>query len=100
MSEAELAALYDDAMAGGCPVVCTAVPALLEDYVGDDVDAFPRHRCDLAVDRVRGYLDDPRRRAERSALLRERGRRLDWTRLRPTYRAAYDSVTLTRLRHP
>lgn len=113
MDEAELAARYDaaatlllavedatscnallEAMAAGCPVVCTDVPALVDDYLGDRSDAFPRGGWAIAVARLRHYVEEPQHRARRSWQLRQRAQLFDWGRLRQAYTAAYEAALL------
>lgn len=107
--EAELAALYDksaalllpvldatasnallEAMAAGCPVICPRLPSLVEEYLGDDVDAYEPGRYDQAADLATTYAGEPERRAARSPVLLQRAERFDWLRLRPMLRSAYE----------
>jgi glycosyltransferase involved in cell wall biosynthesis len=113
LAEAELAALYDgaaalllplldgtasnavlEAMAAGCPVVCTAVPGLVDEYIGDREDAFAPGDDEAAVARLLRYVADPAARAVRGCVLRERAGKFDWARLAPRYRRAYTESAL------
>lgn len=109
--EAELAALYDgaaavflpfleatasnallEAMAAGCPVVCPRLPSLLDEYLGDDRDAFDPDQPGDAVARLLCYARDPVARAARSRELIGRAAEFDWARLKPRYVAAYEAA--------
>ena len=113
LSEPELAAAYDEsaallmpvlaatasnalleAMAAGCPVVCSAAPSLVDEYIGDRVDAFEED--DGAVDHLLRYVADPMARAARSERLRARAQRFDWRVLASQYAAAYAELAGTR----
>lgn len=117
ISEVELASLYDhsaalllpvldatasnallEAMAAGCPVICPRLPSLVEEYLGDDTDAYEPGRYGQAADLALAYVADPGRRAVRSQALLTRAERFDWARLRPLLLSAYDSIW-TRLHH-
>lgn len=78
-----------EAMAAGCPIVCPAMPSLVHEYLGDDLDTFPPGRHDLAVARLQHYVHDPAARAARSRTLAQRSERFDWAALAPRYHAAY-----------
>lgn len=111
VSEADLAASYDnsaalvlpvldatasnallEAMAAGCPVICPRLPSLVNEYLGDDTDAYQPGRYDQAVARTLTYIHHPERRAERSHTLMARAGTLDWARLRPRLAAAYEQI--------
>ena len=108
LSEPELAAAYDEsaallmpvldatasnavleAMSAGCPVVCSAVPSLVDEYIGDRVDAFDEDDLQTAVDHLLRYVGDPASRDARSVRLRARAQRFDWRSLASQYAAAY-----------
>jgi glycosyltransferase involved in cell wall biosynthesis len=80
-----------EAMAAGCPVVCPWLPSLVEEYIGDDVDAYPAGAYETAAVRALTYAHDPDRRAARSQALIRRAGRFDWARLRPRLIEAYRS---------
>lgn len=120
LSESDLAQLYErsaavflpffeatasnallEAMSAGCPVVCTRMPAPVDEYLGDAVDAFEREEVDVAVRRLLRYVRDPRHRTARARLLQRRADRFDWSTLKPRYIAAYDEImTQARERTP
>jgi glycosyltransferase involved in cell wall biosynthesis len=81
-----------EAIAVGCPVVSPRIRPLVEEYLGDDTDAFAPHDDHRAVALLRGYVVDPGRRNARSPKLIQRARRFDWSRLRTRYVQAYRSV--------
>lgn len=110
VSEPELAGLYDDsaalflpvenatasnalleAMAAGCPVVSTDVPALVE-YLGDRSDSFEYGAVEAAVSTLLAYVRDSRRRFVRSQELMRRARYFDWSELRWRYLQVYREV--------
>ncbi len=117
LSEPELAAVYDEsaallmpvrdatasnalleAMSAGCPVVCSAAPSLVDEYVGDQVDAFEADDHETAAGHLLRYVADPQRRAARSDTLRARAQRFDWSVLAAQYAAAYAELAGTRAR--
>ena len=81
-----------EAMAAGCPAVMPRLPSLVDEYVGDDLDAVDPGRHDLAIARLLHYVRSPEDRAARSQALRARADRFDWARLKPRYAAVFDSV--------
>lgn len=88
-----------EAMAGGCPVICPRLPSLVEEYLGDDMDAYEPGRYNQGADLALAYVGDPERRAARSRVLLERASRFDWSRLRPMLRSAYDETVERAQRH-
>jgi glycosyltransferase involved in cell wall biosynthesis len=111
VSEADLARLYDrsavlflplldgtasnavlEAMAAGCPVVCPDIGSLVEEYLGDRLDAFEPGRYDAAVGRILGYVRSPAHRSARSNVLAQRAEQFDWACLRPRYERLYRAV--------
>jgi glycosyltransferase involved in cell wall biosynthesis len=114
LSEPELAATYDEsaamlmpvldatasnalleAMSAGCPVVCSAVPSLVDEYIGDRVDAFEDGDDEAAVGHLLRYVADPDSRTARSEMLRARAQRFDWRVLASQYAAAYAELDAT-----
>ncbi len=83
-----------EAMAAGCPVVCSYLPSLVEEYLGDDSDAFEPGSCDAAVDRLLPYVTDSAHRAARSPMLIRRAQNYDWAHLRPRYAQIYEQIGL------
>lgn len=113
--EAELAAMYDraaavclpfleatasnallEAMAAGCPVICPRLPSLVDEYLGDDLDAFGPGHPEAAVARLLHYVRHPDARAARSRVLTTRVAPLDWAHLKPRYAAVYEAVAARR----
>jgi glycosyltransferase involved in cell wall biosynthesis len=84
-----------EAMAVGCPVVCPRIPSLVDEYLGDDVDAFPADRLDIAVRRLLHYVRHPQDRESRSRTLTARAQRFDWSRLKPQYQAVYERAAVS-----
>lgn len=70
-----------EAMAAGCPVVCPKMPSLVDEYLGDDRDAYERDDHDGAAARLLAYVEDPAVRAARSRQLRARVAAFDWSQL-------------------
>lgn len=87
-----------EAMAAGCPVVCPRLPSLVEDYLGDDVDAYPLASPAPALARLLEYMQDHRRRSARATTLRERATRFDWSALAARYNEVYQQAAATPLR--
>jgi glycosyltransferase involved in cell wall biosynthesis len=81
-----------EAMAAGCPVICSRLPSLVEEYLGDECDAFEHRSCDGAVDRVLRYINDPARRSTRAHTLIRRAQRFDWGQLLPRYALTYEQI--------
>jgi glycosyltransferase involved in cell wall biosynthesis len=111
VTEAELAELYDrsavlflpfveatasnallEAMAAGCPVVCPRLPALVEEYLGDDLDSFDAGRYDIAVERILHYIRHQSDRESRRSVLMTRAYALDWSRVKPRLAWAYEHL--------
>jgi glycosyltransferase involved in cell wall biosynthesis len=111
VSERQLRSLYDEsaavllavkdatasntlleAMAAGCPVISSRLPSLIHEYAGDGKDSFVVNSPLEAVTRLLAYLEDPRRRFERSRTLMSRALTFDWLHLTAQYRAAYEEV--------
>jgi glycosyltransferase involved in cell wall biosynthesis len=114
VSETELARLYDDAaavllpfldatasnalveaMAAGCPIVCPRFPSLIEEYLGDDLDAFDPGHYDDAAARLLRYTRSPAERTARSRERMARADQFDWARLKLRYQAVYQDVAET-----
>ena len=106
VSEAELIELYDtsaamflpvlaatasnavlEAMAAGCPVVCPAIPSLVDDYLGSRDDAFDPRDPARAVDLLLGYASRPDIRERTSRRLARRVAMFDWMALKPQFAA-------------
>ena len=81
-----------EAMAAGCPIVCTRSPALVDEYLGDRSDSFEVGDWDTAVARLLHYVRDPVSRAAKSRALISRARRFDWSNLRRRYARAYGEI--------
>jgi len=111
VSEAELAAMYErsaavflpfleatasnallEAMAAGCPVICPRLPSLVDEYLGDDADAYPSGRYDIAAARLLHYVRNPAAREAKRAELMARAERFDWSRLKQRFTAIYEDV--------
>jgi|GEM_PF-2441830 len=82
-----------EAMAAGCPVICPRLPSLVDEYLGDDLDAFDPGRHDVAVARLLRYVRDPAAREARAQALRARVQRFDWGHLRARYAAMFEAVS-------
>lgn len=117
LSESELAHIYDEsaalflpvagatasnalleAMAAGCPVVCTRSRSLVDEYLGDRLDSFEEGDEGIAVSRLLRYVADPRRRAARSHVLMRRAARFDWASLKTRYRETFLEIVCERVR--
>lgn len=117
VSEAELAEMYErsaavflpfleatasnallEAMAAGCPVVCPRMPSLVDEYLGDDADAFEAGRYDLAAARLLHYVRNPDARAAKRQVLMERAETFDWSHLKPRFTEVYQDVVAHTLR--
>ena len=81
-----------EAMAAGCPVVCTRCRSLVDDYLGDDDDAFPESGEAVAVERLMRYVRDADARARRSRSLMRRAELFDWARLKSFYCDVYREI--------
>jgi glycosyltransferase involved in cell wall biosynthesis len=111
VSETELARLYQrsaalvlpvldatasnallEAMAAGCPVVCPRFASLIDEYLGDDADAYASDDPAGAVARATRLVNDPRYRAARSARLLARVEKFDWEYLRPRFEETYARI--------
>jgi glycosyltransferase involved in cell wall biosynthesis len=84
-----------EAMSAGCPVICPALPSLVDEYLGDASDAYQPGRYDQAVARALAYVQQPHQRAAKPPTLITRAALFDWTRLRPRLDHAYHQT----LRH-
>ena len=82
-----------EAMAAGCPVICPRLPCLVDEYLGDDLDAFDPGRHDVAVARLLHYVRDPGARQARAQALRARVQRFDWGHLQARYAALFEAVS-------
>jgi glycosyltransferase involved in cell wall biosynthesis len=82
-----------EAMAAGCPVICPRLPSLVDEYLGDDLDAFDPGRLDVAVARLLRYVRDPDAREARAQVLRSRVQRFDWGHLQNRYAAVFEAVS-------
>ena len=80
-------------MAAGCPVICPRLPSLVDEYLGDDLDAFDPGRHDVAVARLLHYVRDPGARQARAQALRARVQRFDWGHLQARYAALFEAVS-------
>jgi glycosyltransferase involved in cell wall biosynthesis len=88
-----------EAMAAGCPVICSRFPSLVEEYLGDDSDAFEPGNCAAAVATLLRYVTDPAHRAAGSSTLIRRAQAFDWSHLRARYAQTYKQIrTRTRQR--
>ena len=85
-----------EAMSAGCPVVCSAVSALVDEYVGDRVDAFDEGQHDVALAHLLRYVEQPRARAARSRALMQRVQRLDWSNLAERYARVFEEILARR----
>lgn len=85
-----------EAMCAGCPVICPRLPSLVEEYLGDDHDAFEPGRYDVAIARLLHHAGAPAERAARSRELMARVEVFDWARLAPLYAEVYEEVAAQR----
>ena len=81
-----------EAMAAGCPVVCSRVSSLVDEYLGDDSDSFEPGNPDAAVDRILRYITDPSTRTTRAHALARRAEHFDWARLQRRYALSYKQI--------
>jgi glycosyltransferase involved in cell wall biosynthesis len=81
-----------EAMAAGCPVVCSRVSSLVDEYLEDDSDSFEPGNPDAAVDRILSYISDPPSRTTRAHALARRAEHFDWARLHRRYVLCYEQV--------
>jgi glycosyltransferase involved in cell wall biosynthesis len=81
-----------EAMAAGCPVVCSRVSSLVDEYLEDESDSFEPGNPDAAVDRILRYITDPSRRRTRAHALASRAEHFDWARLRRRYSLCYEQI--------
>lgn len=81
-----------EAMTAGCPVVCTRFPSFVEEYVGDDSDAFAPQDEDRAVDLLVKYATNLTYRNTRSRTLMRRAQMFDWARLRVRFMKTYKAI--------
>lgn len=117
VSEAELANMYErsaavllpfreatasnallEAMAAGCPVVCPRLPSLVDEYLGDDSDAFEAGRYDIAAARLLHYVRHPSDREAKKQELIARADAFDWSRLKQPHATIYEEVAANAVR--
>jgi glycosyltransferase involved in cell wall biosynthesis len=111
VSEAELALIYErsaavflpfigatasnallEAMAAGCPVICPRLPSLVDEYLGDESDAYNAGRYDIAVARLLHFVRNPSDREAKRHELMTRADKFDWSRLKQRFTVVYEEV--------
>lgn len=84
-----------EAMAAGAPVICPHLPSLVDEYLGDDEDAFATGRYDVAAARLLHYVRNPADREAKRRQLMSRVARFDWSRLKQRFSAIYEALSVS-----